>query len=56
MSHRRYTILGWLVWQIGSRVVRRKLARVRLKLAAGLVVGLVLAAGAAVARELASED
>ena len=56
MSHRRYTILGWLVWQIGSRVARRKLARVQMKLAAVAVVGLVLAAGAAAAREMASDD
>ena len=56
MSHKRYTILGWLVWQIGSRLARRRLARMQMKLAAAAVVGLVLAAGAAVAREIASDD
>ncbi len=56
MSHRRYTVLGWLVWQIGSRVARRKLGRARVKIIAAALVALVLAAGAAVAREIASED
>lgn len=56
MSGRRYTVLGWLVWQIGTRVARRKLAQTRGKLAAAAVVALVLAAGAAVAREIAQGD
>jgi hypothetical protein len=53
MTNRRgYTILGWLVWQIGSRVVKRKVGqtmaenRVKLGLAGAvlLVVGGGLAA------------
>ena len=56
MSHRRYTVLGWLVWQIASRVARRKLGQARVKIIAAALVALVLAAGAAVAREIASED
>ena len=56
MTNRRgYTILGWLVWQIGSRVVKRKVGqkmaenRVKLGLAGAvlLVVGGGLAALAA---------
>jgi len=42
---RRYTILGWLAWQIGSRAARRKLAKSRLKLAAVAVATLALVAG-----------
>jgi hypothetical protein len=51
-TRRGYTILGWLVWQIGSRVVKRKVGqtmaenRVKLGLAGAvlLVVGGGLAA------------
>jgi hypothetical protein len=56
MTNRRgYTILGWLVWQVGSRIVKRKVGqkmaenRVKLGLAGAvlLVVGAGLAALAA---------
>jgi hypothetical protein len=54
-TRRGYTILGWLVWQIGSRVVKRKMGqtmaenRVKLGLAGAvlLIVGGGLAALAA---------
>jgi hypothetical protein len=54
-TRRGYTILGWLVWQIGSRIVKRKVGRtmaqnrVKLGLAGAvlLVVGVGLAALAA---------
>jgi len=49
MSSKSYTALGWIVWQIGSRVAKRKLSQNRSKLiAAGVVVG-VIAAGIALA-------
>ncbi len=56
MTNRRgYTIRGWLVWQVGSRIVKRKVGqkmaenRVKLGLAGAvlLVVGGGLAALAA---------
>jgi hypothetical protein len=55
MTTRGYTILGWLVWQIGTRIGKRKLAqkmaqnRVRLGATGAvlLVVGGILAARAA---------
>ena len=50
MSSKGYTILGWLVWQIGSRVAKRKLAQNRAKVGAAAVVLLVLIAGLAAAR------
>ena len=50
MGKTRYTILGWVVWQIASRVVKRKLAEPRVKLGAAAVVILALAAGLAGAR------
>ena len=50
MSSKGYTILGWIVWQIGSRVAKRKLAQNRVKVGAAAVVLLVLVAGLAAAR------
>jgi hypothetical protein len=49
MSSKSYTALGWIVWQIGSRVAKRKLAQNRSKLVAGGVVAAVVAAGIALA-------
>ena len=50
MSTKGYTVLGWIVWQIGSRVAKRKLAQNRTKVGAAAVVLLVLVAGLAAAR------
>jgi hypothetical protein len=45
-TRRGYTVLGWLVWQIGSRVVKRKVGKTmaenRVKLG---VAGAVLLVG-----------
>jgi hypothetical protein len=49
VSSRSYTALGWIVWQIGSRVAKRKLAQNRSKLIAAGVVAAVVAAGIALA-------
>jgi hypothetical protein len=47
---KRYTALGWVVWKIMGRVVRRKAARNRARLTAlGVIVG-VVGAGIAAAR------
>lgn len=53
---RGYTILGWLVWQIGSRVAKRKMAQNRAKLGAAGLVALVLIGGVMAARAGAGED
>ena len=45
-----YTVLGWIVWQITSRVAKRKMRQNRAKLGAVAVVGLVLVLGLAAAR------
>ena len=50
MSSKSYTVLGWLVWQIASRVAKRKIQQNRVKLGAAGVVALVLVAGLAAAR------
>ena len=50
MNTRGYTILGWLVWQVGSRVAKRKMVQNRVKLGAAGVVLLVLIGGILAAR------
>jgi hypothetical protein len=50
-NRRGYTILGWLVWQVGSRLVKRKvgqkMAENRVKLGLVGVVLLVVGGGLA---------
>jgi hypothetical protein len=50
MSTRGYTVLGWIVWQIVSRVAKRKIAQNRVKLGAAGVVALVLVGGVLAAK------
>jgi hypothetical protein len=50
-----YTILGWVVWQIASRVAKRKMAQNRVKLGAAGVVALVLVGGV-IAAKSSSDD
>jgi hypothetical protein len=50
MSSRGYTVLGWLVWQIASRVAKRKVTQNRTKIGAAAAVVLVLVLGVAAAR------
>jgi len=50
MNSRSYSILGWVVWQIGSRVVKRKMTQNRTKLGAVGVIALVLVGGVLAAR------
>ena len=55
MGSRGYTVLGWIVWQIASRVAKRKIAENRVKLGAAGVVLLVLVGGV-VAAKSGSDD
>lgn len=50
MGSKGYTVLGWIVWQIGSRVAKRKMAQNRAKLGAAGVVALVVVGGIVAAR------
>jgi hypothetical protein len=50
MNSKGYTVLGWVVWQIASRVAKRKVRQNRAKLGAVAVVVLVLTLGIAAAR------
>jgi hypothetical protein len=56
MTVKGYTLLGWLVWQIGSRVAKRKMAQNRVKLGAAGVVLLVLVGGIVAARASTSGE
>jgi hypothetical protein len=55
VSTRSYTVLGWIVWQIASRVARRKIQQNRVKLGAAGVVALVVIAGLAAAKSGAGD-
>ena len=50
MNSKGYSILGWAVWQVGSRVAKRKMAQNRVKLGALGVIGVVLVGGLLAAR------
>ena len=56
MTTKSYTLLGWIVWQIASRVAKRKIAQNRVKLGAAGVVTLVLIGGVLAARASAGDD
>jgi hypothetical protein len=43
-------VLGWAVWQVATRVAKRKMAQNKVKLGAAATVLLVLIAGLAAAR------
>jgi hypothetical protein len=45
-----YTMLGWIVWQLGRRVARRKLEENRVRLRAAGAAALAVAAGIVLAR------
>jgi hypothetical protein len=50
MTTKGYTVLGWLAWQVLSRVVGRKLGENKGKLGAAATVFAVIAAGIVAAR------
>ena len=50
MNSKSYSVLGWIVWQIGSRVAKKKMAQNRVKLGAVGIVALVLVGGVLAAR------
>ena len=56
MSSRGYTVLGWAVWQIATRVAKRKMRQNRVKLGAAATVLLVLVAGLLAAKAGGGEE
>ena len=56
MTTRGYTVLGWLVWQIGSRVAKRKISHNKAKLGAAGAIALVLVGGVVAAKSASSHE
>jgi hypothetical protein len=56
MNSKSYTVLGWIVWQIGKRLVSTKMAQTRAKLGAAGLVALVLVGGIFAAKAGLSDD
>jgi hypothetical protein len=50
MTRNGYTFLGWVVWQLGSRLAKQKIAQNRVKIGAAGVVLLVLLGGVVAAK------
>lgn len=50
MGTRGYTVLGWVVWQVASRVAKKKIRQNRMKVGAAGVIALVLVGGVLAAR------
>jgi hypothetical protein len=50
MMTKGYTVLGWLAWQVISRVAKREIAQNRVKIGAAATVFAVIAAGILAAR------
>jgi hypothetical protein len=56
MSSRGYSVLGWAVWQIATRVAKRKMARNKVKLGAAATLLLVLIGGLAIAKASGGDE
>ena len=56
MTTKGYTVLGWLAWQILSRVVTRKIDQNKVKLGAAPTVPAVVAAGIVASRVSSGAD
>ena len=50
MGSKGYTVLGWTVWQVATRVAKRKMVQNRAKLGALGVIALVLIGGVIAAK------
>jgi hypothetical protein len=56
MTTRGYTVLGWLAWQVLSRIVPRAIAQNRVKIGAAATVVAVSGAGIVAARAATSDS
>jgi hypothetical protein len=56
MGTKGYTVLGWAVWQVASRVAKRKLRANKTKIGAAATVVLVLVAGIVAAKLSGDEE
>ena len=56
MNSKGYTVLGWLVWQIGSRVAKRKISQNKAKIGAAGAIALVLVGGVVAAKAASGDE
>ena len=56
MPTKGYTVLGWVAWQVITRIAKRKMGQNKVKLGAAATVLAVLVAGLAAARAATSSD
>jgi hypothetical protein len=56
MTTKGYTVLGWLAWQIITRVAKRKIGQNKVKIGAAATVFAVIAAGILAARASSGSD
>jgi hypothetical protein len=56
MSSKGYTVIGWITWQIATRVAKRKMSQNKVKLGAAAAVLLVLIGGIAAARASGGDE
>ena len=56
MPTKGYTVLGWAVWQVATRVAKRKMNQNKAKLGAAATVLAVLVAGVAATRAASRSD
>jgi len=56
MPTKGYTVLGWVAWQVATRVAKRKMGQSKVKLGAAATVVTVLIAGVVAARAASSDD
>jgi hypothetical protein len=56
MTKRGYTMFGWIVWQIASRLAKRKTGQNKLKVGAAASLALVLVAGFVAAKATGDDD
>lgn len=56
MSTKAYTVLGWVTWQLATRVAKRKMSQNKVKLGAAATVLLVLIGGLAAARASGGDE
>jgi hypothetical protein len=56
MTSKGYTLIGWLVWQLGKLVAAKKFSDKRVKLGAAGLVALVLVGGVFAAKAGSGDD
>jgi heme A synthase len=56
MNTRAYTVLGWITWQVATRVAKRKMSQNKAKIGAAATVLLVLVGGLVAAKAAGGSD